>query len=321
MGMSRFWQRLTQIGLGLGLAIAPLPALLPASSPLSGPIAQAQQPDFSEVEIQTVSLGNGIYMLTGQGGNIGVSVGEDGVFMIDDQFAPLTDKIRAAVAEISDQPVKFVLNTHWHFDHTGGNENFGNLGSVIVAHDNVRERMSTTQFMDALGREVPPSPEVALPVITFSDTTTFHINGQEICAFHVETAHTDGDSIVHFHDSNVIHMGDIYFNGLYPFVDQSSGGSLDGMIAAVEQVLELADEETQIIPGHGPLSDRDGLVVYYNLLRTVRDRIGGAIAQGKTLEQIIEERPLADLDEVYGNAFLKPEQFLRIVYSDLSTPR
>ncbi len=300
-------QRFSALALGLGLA------LLPGT-------VQAQEQDFSAVEIKTVPVAENVYVLLGEGGNIGVSAGPDGVFLIDDQFAPLTEKIRAAIAEISDQPIKFVLNTHWHFDHTGGNENLGKEGTIIVAHDNVYQRMSTDQFIEAFGMEVAPSPKAALPVISFSDTTTFYLNGDRICAFHVDPAHTDGDSIVHFHEANVIHMGDTYFNGIYPFIDTSSGGSIDGMIAAVEEVLELANDETVIIPGHGAISNRAELVVYYNLLKTVRDRVGAAIAQGQTLEQVLADSPLTDLDEKYGQGFLKPEQFLTIIYKDLSNP-
>ena len=300
-------QRFSALALGLGLA------LLPAT-------VQAQEQDFSAVEIETVPVAENVYVLLGEGGNIGVSAGPDGVFLIDDQFAPLTEKIRAAIAKISDQPIKFVLNTHWHFDHTGGNENLGNEGTIIVAHDNVYQRMSTDQFIEAFGMEVEPSPKAALPVISFSDTTTFYLNGDRICAFHVDPAHTDGDSIVQFHEANVIHMGDTYFNGIYPCIDTSSGGSIDGMIAAVEEVLELANDETVIIPGHGTISNRAELVVYHNLLKTVRDRIGAAIAQGQTLEQVLADSPLTDLDEKYGQGFLKPEQFLTIIYKGLSNP-
>jgi cyclase len=171
---------------------------------------------FENTQIQTIPVADGVYMLMGEGGNIGVSVGDDGVFLIDDEYAPLTDKVLSAVEELSDQPVRFLINTHWHSDHTGGNENLGRAGVVIVAHNNVRQRMSTDQFIESLGREVPASPSVALPIITFNDTVTFHLNDHEINAFHVAPAHTDGDSVVHFQDANVIHMGDTYFNGIYP---------------------------------------------------------------------------------------------------------
>jgi cyclase len=280
--------------------------------------AFSQTQDFDQVQIETLPLREGIYMLVGEGGNIGVSAGEDGIFLIDDQFAPLTEKILAALDEISNEPVRFLINTHWHFDHTGGNENFGKAGVVIVAHDNVRRRMSTEQFIEVLGRGFPPSPAAALPVITFNDTVTFHLNGETIEAFHVEAAHTDGDSIIHFNDANVVHMGDTYFNGLYPFIDVESGGSIEGMIAAVEGVLTFIDDETLIIPGHGSLSNREELMVYLEMLKAVRDRVKAAIEQGMSMEEFIASKPTADFDPVWGQGFFSPEQFLQFVYNDLA---
>lgn len=206
------------------------------------PAAWPQPQDFSKVQIKSEKLGEHTYMLTGAGGNLGVSVGDDGVFIVDDQFAPLTPKIKAALAKLSKRPVRFVLNTHWHFDHTGGNENFGKAGAVIVAHDNVRKRMSSEQLIEFLGMPIKPSPRQALPVITFPTDVRFHLNGDEVHVFHVAAGHTDGDAIVHFRQSNVIHLGDIFFNKLYPFIDTSSGGTVDGTIAAVDKVLAEFDE-------------------------------------------------------------------------------
>ena len=277
----------------------------------------AENHGFENVEIKTIRVAEGVYMLLGQGGNIGVSAVEDGVFLIDDQFAPLTPKIQSAVSEISDQPIRFLINTHWHFDHTGGNENLGNEGVVIVAHDQVRERLKTDQVIEAFQKTIPASPKAALPVITFNDTTTFHLNGQTIHAFHVAPAHTDGDVIIHFREANVFHMGDTYFNGFYPFIDYSSGGSIDGMISAVEQVLALVDENTQIIPGHGPLSNRAELEAYRAMLVAVKTRIKHAIDQNVSLEQLLGCDAMADLDKQWGNGFLKPEQFKTIVYKGL----
>ncbi|MDY7014752.1 MAG: MBL fold metallo-hydrolase [Cyanobacteriota bacterium] len=280
--------------------------------------AFSQSQEFDEVQIETLPLRDGIYLLVGEGGNIGVSAGEDGIFLIDDQFAPLTEKIFAALGEISDEPVRFLINTHWHFDHTGGNENLGEAGVVIVAHDNVRERMSTDQFSEVIGQEFPASPDAALPVITFNDTVTFHLNGETIEAFHVDAAHTDGDSIIHFKEANVVHAGDTYFNGSYPFIDVESGGSLEGIISAVEGVLAFVDDDTLIIPGHGPLSNREELMVYLEMLKTVRDRVKAAIEQGMSMEEFIASEPTADFDPVWGQGFLNPEQFLQIVYGDLA---
>jgi glyoxylase-like metal-dependent hydrolase (beta-lactamase superfamily II) len=222
--------------------------------------APAQGPDFEKVQVRTEKVAEGVWVLmSGAGGNIGVSAGADGVFLVDDEWAPLTPKVKAAVAAISDRPLRFILSTHWHPDHTGGNENLGEAGALIVAHDNVRRRMSTDQFIEAFGMKVAPSPEKALPVVTFDNAVTLHLNGDDIQAFHVPPAHTDGDAIVHFRRADVIHMGDLFFAGMYPFVDLTSSGSFEGLIAAVDRALALAGEKTRIIPGHGPLATRADL--------------------------------------------------------------
>ena len=273
---------------------------------------------FENVRVQTHQVAPGVYMLTGRGGNIGVSVGKDGVFLIDDQFGEITPKIRAAIAKLSDQPIRFVLNTHWHRDHTGGNENLARAGSLVLAHDNVRKRMSVEQFNKLSGRRTPASAKGALPVVTFNDTLTFHLNDLEVHAFHVESGHTDGDAIVHFRNINVIHMGDIHFNGRYPFIDLASGGSVDGTIAAVERALSLMDRKTRVIPGHGPLSNHAELRVYHGMLVTLRQRVRDAIARGQTLEQVLAARPTAEFDAGWGGGFVSFERFTRILYQDLS---
>ena len=298
--------RQTAIAL-LGLGIASISSL-----------THAQDIDFESVEIETVPVTEDIYMLTGEGGNIGVSTGEDGVLLIDDQYAPLTDKITAAVDAIAEQPIRFLLNTHWHFDHTGGNENLGESGVVIVAHDEVYTRMSTDQFVEAFQREVPASPPAALPKITYNDTLTFHLNGQTINGFHVKPAHTDGDTVIHFPDADVIHTGDVYFNSMYPFIDISSGGSVVGMLEATEKILALAGDDTKIIPGHGALSNRSELEAYQQMLMDVKTTAEEAIAQGLTLEEFIASDPTAEYDDTWGQGFLTPEQFQTIVYQSLA---
>ncbi len=283
---------------------------------LAGPLLAQGAPE--EVKIETVEVAGSVYMLVGQGGNIGVSAGEDGVFMIDDQFAPLTAKIQAAVAEISDQPIRFLVNTHWHYDHTGGNENLGHAGALIVAHDGVRRRMKAGGLIEFFKNQIPPAPKAALPVITFAESVTFHLNGDQLHVFHVPPAHTDGDSVIHFKKANVVHMGDLYFNGLYPFIDGSAGGSVDGVIAAAERVHAMIDEETRIIPGHGALSNRAELAAYIEMLKGVRAKVGALVDAGKSLEETIAAEPTAAWDDPWGKVFINPEQFTTIVYQILA---
>jgi glyoxylase-like metal-dependent hydrolase (beta-lactamase superfamily II) len=270
---------------------------------------------MSKVEIETTKLAEGLHVLFGAGGNIGVSSGKDGVFLIDDQYAPMTAKIKGAVAQITDKPIRFVLNTHWHGDHTGGNENLGGAGSIIVAHENVRKRMSVEQFLEAFNERVPPSPAAALPVVTYADSVSFHLNGEEIHCFYLPPAHTDGDSVVHFKTANVMHMGDLFFNGLYPFIDASTGGSLEGMIAAADKVLVLANESTQIIPGHGPMARKGDLKAFRDMLAGVRDKIKPLVTAGKTLAEVQAAKPTQAFDEKWGKGFLKPEQFVEVAYA------
>jgi len=283
--------------------------------------AYCQTQDFANVQIQTEKVADNIFMLTGAGGNIGLSAGKDCVFMIDTSYAPLADKIKAAIASVSGKPIRYVVNTHWHQDHVGGNESFVKAGATVVAHENVRKRVRTEQFVKLLNKSVPPLPESALPVITFSQSVTFYLNGNEIFIFNIRRAHTDGDAVVHFKKSNVIHMGDIYFNGVYPFIDLSAGGSINGMIAAVKRILLLCDQNTKVIPGHGHLSNKAELEEYLKMLVAVRDRISREIKAGKPVDAVIATQPTRDLDPVWGKGFMKPEQFVKIVYESLTNER
>lgn len=272
----------------------------------------AQMPDFDAVEITTTDLGHGIFMLQGFGGNIGVSVGKDGVFVIDDQFAQLAPKVLAAIAELSNKPIDYVINTHWHGDHTGGNAALGNAGAVIVAHDNVRVRLASAP---------EPPGESALPVVTFSESTTFYYNGHEIHVLHPEIAHTDGDAVIHFRDIDVIHAGDILFNGLYPFIDLDSGGNIDGYLAALERLADLAGPETQIIAGHGPLASKVDVQKSIAMLTDAKRRVAKLIAEGKSLEEVKAADPLSNYHADWAWAFITGERMTEIYYHGLQPAR
>jgi len=286
-------------------------------------LASAQGPgfqvDFDKVEIRTSPVAGQVHMLAGAGGNIGVFAGADGVFLVDDQFAPLTDRIRAAIAEISDQPIRFLINTHFHEDHTGGNENLGEAGTLIVAHDNVRKTLSVPHFIEMIHTRFPAVASAALPVITFSESLTFHLNGEEVTVFHAPPSHTDGDSIVYFRGSDVIHMGDVFRSRGYPIFDRRNGGSYEGLIDASDLVLEIAGEDTKIIPGHGVVSSRADLQNVREILAAVRDRIATAIAAGKSLEQTIAEKPTADFDENWSRKRLTPDEVVEWIYAELAS--
>ncbi|HLJ26145.1 MAG TPA: MBL fold metallo-hydrolase [Candidatus Angelobacter sp.] len=278
-------------------------------------LLSAQQTDYSRVEIKVQKVSGTVYMLEGLGGNIGASVGEDGIVIVDDEFLPLADKIEAALKGISDKPVKFVLNTHWHGDHTGGNPHFGEK-APIIAQENVRKRLASggkTMFGD-----VPPASKAALPVITFEDKVSVHLNGEDIRAIHIPKGHTDGDSVIFFPQSNVVHMGDDFFNGqMFPFIDIASGGSVQGMIAGGEKVLAETPDDVKLIPGHGPLGSKDDLRKFIAVLKETSAAVQAGIKKGKTLDQLKKEKVLAKWDS-WGQAFIKTDVFTEILYDSLT---
>ncbi|HJN68912.1 MAG: MBL fold metallo-hydrolase [Candidatus Marinimicrobia bacterium] len=270
--------------------------------------------DFDAIKIKTKKLSESIYMLEGSGGNIGVCIGEDGTFIIDDQFAPLTEKITAAIGKITPKPVQFLINTHWHYDHTDGNENFGSAGAIIVSHENSRKRMARDEVIALFGIEQKAYSRDGLPKITFKESMSFHYNGETINIFHIGQAHTDGDAIVHFVESNVLHMGDVFVRYGFPFIDEPNGGNINGMIETLDKVAELANNQTQIIPGHGQVSNRKDLLDYRKMLVTIRDRIKIQVGKGKTLKQIIASNPTQGYE---GSDIFAKDDFVKIVYDSI----
>ena len=293
-------------------------ALLLAASPLALSAcseSNAQESDrFAAVEVKAEPLADGVAVLFGAGGNIGLSYGPDGTVLIDDQFAPLTDKIQGAVKDLGAEPVKYLINTHWHGDHTGGNENLGQTGVLIMAQDHVRDRLIKGNGSP------PPAPPAALPVVTYHDGIKLHLNGDEIRVQHMKHAHTDGDSIVFWQNANVVPMGDLFFNKVtLPFIDLSSGGNARGMLAAADKVLAMVDDDTKIIPGHGPMANKADLIAYRDMLKSVIGAVEKAQGEGKSLAQIQAMKPAAQWD-VNPDAFIKGDAFVEAVYKSLQKP-
>jgi cyclase len=270
-----------------------------------------------KVEFSTFQLSDTIYMLRGRGGNVGVSSGEDGLYIIDDQVQPVTSQLLQAIGKISDKPIRFIINTHYHADHTGGNETIGKSGALIIAHDNIHKRMTTEQVSIFMKNTTPPYAKDALPVVTFNDQISLHFNGETATAYHVAHGHTDGDSIIHFPASNVIHMGDMYFNTLYPYVDLDAGGSIQGMVHAADLALSLADDGTRIIPGHGPLGVTEDLRTYRDYLIKASANVQTLIDEKLSLQQIIAAQPTAEWDEDLGKTWITPAQFVTFIYNSL----
>jgi glyoxylase-like metal-dependent hydrolase (beta-lactamase superfamily II) len=275
-------------------------------------ILYAQNPN--EVTIKTTQLSDNVYMLVGQGGNIGVSVGEDGVFVIDDQFAPLTPKILEAIGKLSDKPIVFLANTHHHGDHTGGNVNMAKKGAKIIAHDNVRKRLVETPKRDG-----SMNPKESFPIITFNDKMNLYINDDQVAIFHVDNAHTDGDALLYFTNSNVLHTGDTYFNGRYPYIDLNSGGSVNGYIDAAKKGMILVDDNSKIIPGHGGLSNKAEYQTFLKMLETLRTNVLAEINKGKTEDDVAANTTITEAYDAldYGSGFISSEKIRRTLYKGL----
>jgi cyclase len=285
---------------------------------------QAAQPptppqrDFSKTEIKTTDLGHGTYMLEGEGGNITVAVGGDGVIMVDGEFAPLHDKIKAAIEKVTDQPIKYLVNTHFHGDHTGGNALFHKDGATIVANVNVRNRLAAGTTNGLTGAKTPPAETDALPTETYNDRTTLKVKGRTAALGHPKNAHTDGDTYVLFRDANVLATGDIFTNGRYPNIDFANGGNIKGMIAGADTYLKLVNADTKIVPGHGPLASKADLVAYLEMLTTARDRMAKLVKQDKNESDVIAAKPFADLDAKWALSDQASTNFIRVVYHSLA---
>lgn len=298
---------------------APLIALVALATAPLATVAGAQ--DFENVEITHERIAEGVYMLRGAGGNVALVEGPDALLMIDDEYKALADRLHKAVSAVSTKPIRYVVNTHWHFDHAGGNERFVRAGAVLVAQDAARARLAKGQYSKFFDMTIEPAPPIALPAITFAEGVVFHVGDETARVFHVPPAHTDGDAVIQLTRANVIHAGDVFFNGMYPFIDLESGGSVDGVIAAVEEILAIANSGTKIIPGHGPLASRKDLVAYRDMLEDVRARIGALVAAGKSVDEVQAAHPTAAYDAAWGNGFLKPAQFVSILYAGLAGAR
>ena len=290
------------------LALCAVPfALLAAGAAL----AQGQQQDFSAVQIKTHQVAGNVYYLEGQGGNVGLLVGDDGVLMIDDQFAPLSEKLLAAIRALSDEPIRMLINTHIHGDHTGGNENFGKLGLDIVAHDNVRVRLARGV------NNGPPAPAAALPVVTFGDSMSIHLNGETVTVGKLPPSHTDGDAYIHFANADVIHTGDSFRTVGYPGVDFNNGGSVKGTVEALQALYDMAGPNTKILPGHGVVVTRAEVAAFRDLTVELQKRFTDLVRRGMTLEQVVAAKPTADLDAKYGSSERLVPAFYNAVKAEL----
>jgi cyclase len=291
-----------------GAALAQQPAASPPPPP----------PDFSKVEIKTTDLGDNMYMLEGQGGNITVAVAKDGIIMVDGEYAALHDKIKAAISTVSNQPIKYLVNTHFHGDHVGGNEPFARDGATVVSEINVKNRLAAGTTNGLTGVKMPPVPEAALPSKTYTGTFHIRLRGRVADLKHIDNAHTDGDTYVWFKTANVLSTGDTFTNGRYPNIDFANGGNIKGMIAATDAYLKLTNARTRIVPGHGPLADRAVLAEYRAMLVTARDRMAKLVKDGKSEDDVVAAKPFADLDAKWAPTELASKNFIRVVYHSLA---
>jgi glyoxylase-like metal-dependent hydrolase (beta-lactamase superfamily II) len=303
---------------GLAVAAAVLIAASAwAQQPQPAPAAPVP-PDFSKVEIKTTDLGDGVYMLAGQGGNITVATAKDGIIMVDGEFAALHDKIKVAISVISNQPIKWLINTHFHGDHTGGNAPFAKDGVTIVAHANVKTRLAAGTTNGLTGAKTPPAGASALPGKTYTESFKIMLRGRVADLKHIANAHTDGDTYVWFKTANVLATGDTFTNGRYPNIDFANGGNIKGMIAAADIYLKLANDKTRIVPGHGPVGDKAALLDYRTMLVTARDRMAALVKQGKSEDDVVAAKPFADLDVKWAPTELASRNFIRVVYHSLA---
>jgi cyclase len=294
-------------------------SMLAALALAGGALAQAPV-DYSKVQIETVKLAPNFYVLNGQGGAIGVLTGPDGILMVDSQFAPLTEKIVAAIKQVSNAPIKFLINTHVHGDHTGGNENLGKMGVTIVAREQLRYRLANPA-PGANGAAGTPAPAAALPVITYDSPLTFHMDGEDVQAIPIPKAHTDGDTLAFFPHNNVIMIGD-YFRSLgYPNIDRANGGSLPGMLAGIDKAISLCNADTKVVPGHGAITDKNGLIAHRDMIIAIRDKIAPMVSQGKSLQEVVAAKPTADYDAKVPGVGTTGERFVGQVYAELKAAR
>jgi len=282
------------------------------------PAAAPPPPDFSKVEIKTTDLGDNIYMLEGQGGNITVAVGKDGIIMVDGQYAPLHDKIKAAIEAISKKPIKYLINTHFHGDHTGGNELFARDGATIVSQVNVKNRLAAGTSNGLTGAKTPPAPPAALPSDTYSNFSKIRLEGRVADLKHIANAHTDGDTYVWFKTANVLSTGDTFTNGRYPNIDFANGGNIRGMITATDAYLKLVNARTRIVPGHGPLADKAALMEYRTMLISAHDRMAKLVKEGKSEDEAVAAKPFTDFDAKWAPTELASKNFVRVVYHSLA---